>query len=133
MLIQHKLLTAAVVEPLLRGRFGRPYLWSESCPSTQDVLRGTDLPEGAVALTEHQTSGRGREGRTWEDVAGTSLLLSLLLRPPAVLPARQELACYRAILHKDLQHARQLADSLTTTLLELDLAPKLASFETRAG
>ena len=89
MLIQHKLLTAAVVEPLLRGRFGRPYLWSESCPSTQDVLRGTDLPEGAVALTEHQTSGRGREGRTWEDVAGTSLLLSLLLRPPAVLPAQQ--------------------------------------------
>ena len=88
-MIQHKLLTPAVVEPLLRGRFGRPYLWSESCPSTQDVLRGTDLAEGAVALTEHQTSGRGREGRPWEDVAGTSLLLSLMLRPPVALPAQQ--------------------------------------------
>ena len=89
MLNQHKLLTAAAVEPLLRGRFGRPYLWSESCASTQDVLRDTDLPEGAVAVTEHQTSGRGREGRPWEDVAGTSLLLSLLLRPPAGTPTQQ--------------------------------------------
>ena len=78
-----------MVEPLLRGRFGRPYLWSESCASTQDVLRGTDLPEGAVAVTEHQTSGRGREGRPWEDVAGKALLLSLLLRPPADTPTQQ--------------------------------------------
>ena len=39
------------------------------CPSTQDVLRDTDLPEGAVAVTEHQTAGRGRDGRPWEDVA----------------------------------------------------------------
>jgi BirA family biotin operon repressor/biotin-[acetyl-CoA-carboxylase] ligase len=76
-------LTAAEVEPLLRGRFGRPYLWSESCASTQDVLRGSGLPEGAVAVTEHQTSGRGREGRRWEDAPGRALLLSLLLRPPA--------------------------------------------------
>ena len=86
---RHELLTADVVEPLLRGRFGRPYLWSESCTSTQDVVRGTDLPEGAVALTEHQTSGRGREGRPWEDVAGKALLLSLLLRPPAGTPTQQ--------------------------------------------
>ena len=70
LLTRHKLLTADVVEPLLRGRFGRPYLWSESCTSTQDVLRGTDLPEGAVALTEHQTSGRGREGRPWRTSPG---------------------------------------------------------------
>jgi BirA family biotin operon repressor/biotin-[acetyl-CoA-carboxylase] ligase len=83
------ILTPDAVEPLLRGRFGRPYLWSESCASTQDVLRGGDLPEGAVAVTEHQTSGRGREGRPWEDVAGKSLLLSLLLRPPAGTPTHQ--------------------------------------------
>lgn len=86
---RHELLTPASVEPRLRGRFGRPYLWSESCASTQDVLRGTDLPEGAVAVTEHQTSGRGREGRPWEDVPGRSLLLSLLLRPPSGTPTHQ--------------------------------------------
>jgi BirA family transcriptional regulator, biotin operon repressor / biotin---[acetyl-CoA-carboxylase] ligase len=85
----HKLLTAAAVEPLLRGRFGRPYLWSESCASTQDVLRRSDLREGAVAVTEHQTAGRGREGRQWEDVAASALLLSLLLRPPAGTPTHQ--------------------------------------------
>jgi BirA family biotin operon repressor/biotin-[acetyl-CoA-carboxylase] ligase len=86
---RHELLTPDVVEPLLRGRFGRPYLWSESCASTQDALRGSNLPEGAVAVTEHQTSGRGRERRPWEDVAGKSLLLSLLLRPPAGTPTQQ--------------------------------------------
>jgi BirA family biotin operon repressor/biotin-[acetyl-CoA-carboxylase] ligase len=86
---QHKLLTAAAVEPLLRGRLGRPYLWSESCASTQDVLRCSDLPEGAVAVTEHQTGGRGREGRRWEDVPGSSLLCSLLLTPPAAAPTQQ--------------------------------------------
>ena len=46
MSIHHKPLTAAAVEPLLRGRFGRPYLWSESCASTQDVLRGIGSPGG---------------------------------------------------------------------------------------
>jgi len=86
----HRVLTADLVEPLLRGRFGRPYLWCETCPSTQDVLRAhPDLPEGAVAVAEHQTAGRGREGRQWEDVAGTSLLLSVLLRPPGGAPAEQ--------------------------------------------
>lgn len=79
----HNPLTADVVEPLLRGRFGRPYAWSDSCSSTQDALRGSDLPEGAVASTGHQTAGRGRQGRRWEDVAGRSLLFSLLLRPPS--------------------------------------------------
>jgi BirA family transcriptional regulator, biotin operon repressor / biotin---[acetyl-CoA-carboxylase] ligase len=86
---RHELLTADVVEPLLRGRFGRPYLWTESCPSTQEQLRGAGLHEGAVAVTEHQTAGRGREGRTWEDVAGQSLLLSVLLKPRSGSPSQQ--------------------------------------------
>ena len=87
-----ELLTPDLVQPLLRGRFGRPYLWSDACASTQDVLRaGPALPEGAVAVTEHQTAGRGREGRLWEDLPGQSLLLSVMLRPPAG-SASQELS-----------------------------------------
>ena len=89
MVNHHKPLTPAVVEPLLRGRFGKPYLWRESCASTQDMLRDAGLPEGAVAVTEHQTAGRGRAGRRWEDVAGTSLLCSLLLRPTDAAPVQQ--------------------------------------------
>jgi BirA family transcriptional regulator, biotin operon repressor / biotin---[acetyl-CoA-carboxylase] ligase len=86
----HGPLSPDVVEPLLRGRFGRPYLWSDACASTQDVLRADPaLPEGAVAVTEHQTGGRGREGRAWEDVPGRSLLCSLQLRPPPASPKQQ--------------------------------------------
>ena len=38
-------------------------------------------PEGTVAVAEHQTAGRGRFGRSWIAPPGTSLLLSVLLRP----------------------------------------------------
>jgi len=97
-LIQHKPLTPAVVEPLLRGRLGRPYLWSETCASTQEALADPGLPEGAVAVTEHQTAGRGRAGRRWDDAPGTSLLLSVLLRPPAGSPFPQlSLVCALAV------------------------------------
>ena len=66
---------------LRHGRFGEPYVYARECPSTQELLHDPSLPEGAVAVAEHQTSGRGRLGRTWEDVAGGSLLCSVLLRP----------------------------------------------------
>ena len=38
-------------------------------------------PAGAVAVTDHQTAGRGRLGRRWEAPPGTCLLVSVLLRP----------------------------------------------------
>jgi BirA family transcriptional regulator, biotin operon repressor / biotin---[acetyl-CoA-carboxylase] ligase len=67
----------------LHGRLGTPYLYEAECESTQLLLLGTDLPEGAVAATDHQTGGRGRLGRRWEAQPRSSLLLSVLLRPPA--------------------------------------------------
>jgi len=70
------------VEPLLRGRFGSPYLYEQSCESTQALL-DSELPEGAVAACEEQTAGRGRLGRRWQAPAGTGVLCSVLLRPPA--------------------------------------------------
>jgi BirA family biotin operon repressor/biotin-[acetyl-CoA-carboxylase] ligase len=74
-------LTAERVRPLLRGRFGLAgYRWLESCPSTQLELGGDD-EEGAVAVTEEQTAGRGRLGRSWHAPRGTSILCSVLLRP----------------------------------------------------
>jgi BirA family biotin operon repressor/biotin-[acetyl-CoA-carboxylase] ligase len=44
-------------------------------------------PDGTVVLAEEQTAGRGRLQRSWWAPAGSSLLLSLLLRP--AWPARQ--------------------------------------------
>jgi BirA family biotin operon repressor/biotin-[acetyl-CoA-carboxylase] ligase len=38
-------------------------------------------PHGLVAVADHQTAGRGRLGRTWEAAPGSSLLVSVLLRP----------------------------------------------------
>jgi BirA family transcriptional regulator, biotin operon repressor / biotin---[acetyl-CoA-carboxylase] ligase len=76
-------LAPEVVEPHLGGRFGRPYLYEAECESTQLLLLGSGLPEGAVAVTEHQTAGRGRLGRSWTAPAGSSILVSVLLRPPA--------------------------------------------------
>lgn len=39
-------------------------------------------PEGTVVLAEAQTAGRGRLGRRWVATPGSSLLFSLLFRPP---------------------------------------------------
>jgi len=76
-------LAPEVVGPLLRGSFGEPYLYAAEITSTQDVLLGSEHPHGAVAVAEHQTSGRGRSGRRWDDAHSTALLFSVLLRPPA--------------------------------------------------
>lgn len=80
-----------LVSPLLRGRLGTPYRFVASCPSTQRLLTADD-PEGAVVATDHQTAGRGRLGRVWEDVAGRSILMSILLRPRAPMPLWPELS-----------------------------------------
>jgi BirA family transcriptional regulator, biotin operon repressor / biotin---[acetyl-CoA-carboxylase] ligase len=69
------------VEPLLTGSFGRPYFYEESCGSTQELL-GDDMPEGALAVCNEQSAGRGRQGRAWESPPGTAILCSVLLRPP---------------------------------------------------
>jgi BirA family transcriptional regulator, biotin operon repressor / biotin---[acetyl-CoA-carboxylase] ligase len=69
------------VERLLTGRFGHPYLYEASCESTQELL-GADMPEGALALCDEQTRGRGRLGRSWTAPPGTAILCSLLLHPP---------------------------------------------------
>jgi BirA family transcriptional regulator, biotin operon repressor / biotin---[acetyl-CoA-carboxylase] ligase len=62
--------------------FGRPLRRVASCESTQ-LLLGPDDPEGAVAVADFQTAGRGRLGRAWTAPPGTALLCSVLLRPPA--------------------------------------------------
>ena len=58
------------------------------------VARAGDADDGTVLVTDHQTAGRGRLGRTWDAPPGTNLLVSVLLRPdwppenhPLVTPA----------------------------------------------
>jgi BirA family biotin operon repressor/biotin-[acetyl-CoA-carboxylase] ligase len=51
-----------------------------------------DEAEGAVAVAEEQTEGRGRLGRAWEAPAGTSVLVSVLLLPMVEAPRLPELS-----------------------------------------
>jgi BirA family biotin operon repressor/biotin-[acetyl-CoA-carboxylase] ligase len=71
---------AAVVVPRLSGRFGHDYRYLARCASTQRLLP-ENAPEGAVAVADEQTEGRGRLGRHWVAPAGSSVLCSVLLRP----------------------------------------------------
>ena len=73
-------LAPRAVQPLLAGRFGCVYRYEELCVSTQRLLQDDD-PEGAVAVAEEQSEGRGRLGRTWHAPPRTSVLVSVLLRP----------------------------------------------------
>jgi BirA family biotin operon repressor/biotin-[acetyl-CoA-carboxylase] ligase len=77
------------VVALLHGPLGTPYLYAERTGSTQNLLRDGDFPHGAVAVAEHQTAGRGRSGRVWEDAPSRALLLSVLLQPPGGAPVPQ--------------------------------------------
>ena len=79
------------VKPLLRGRFGHVYRYAATTDSTQRMLAG-DEAEGAVAVAEEQTEGRGRLGRAWEAPAGTSVLVSILLLPAVDAPRLPELS-----------------------------------------
>lgn len=65
-------------------RFGREIRWHASIGSTNaDAMSWAldDAPEGALVGTDHQTAGRGRHGRAWNDSPGHNLLFSIVLRP----------------------------------------------------
>ena len=58
--------------------------WHERCESTNSLVlaaAGAGAAEGLLVLADEQSAGRGRHGRSWSAPAGSSLLLSLLVRP----------------------------------------------------
>jgi BirA family transcriptional regulator, biotin operon repressor / biotin---[acetyl-CoA-carboxylase] ligase len=75
---------------------GRPRLHVRELGSTNDRARNLALagaPHGTLVTTAHQTSGRGRQGRTWVAPPGRALLMSLVLRSfDPLLPLRAGLA-----------------------------------------
>ena len=64
-------------------RFSSIRVVEETGSTNKDLLEEglAGAPEGRVLVTGHQTAGRGRQGRTWHDDPGSSLLCSVLLRP----------------------------------------------------
>ncbi|MHB8532929.1 MAG: biotin--[acetyl-CoA-carboxylase] ligase, partial [Solirubrobacteraceae bacterium] len=71
-----------------RVPLGRPRLHLRSTDSTNERARGlaaAGAPHGTLVTAGEQSAGRGRQGRSWSAPAGSSLLMSLLLRAPARL------------------------------------------------
>ncbi len=60
------------------------FRYHPKCSSTNDLARNGHIDgdaDGTVYISDIQTKGRGRMGRTWEDQPGRSVLMSVLLRP----------------------------------------------------
>lgn len=78
-------LTADEIAPHLRSRaFGREIYAFDSLESTNLAARslaGQGAGHGALVIAEEQTSGRGRQGRTWIAEKGKNLTFSVILRP----------------------------------------------------
>lgn len=64
---------------------GREIISYAETSSTNDValaLAARGVQEGTLVVAESQTDGRGRRERKWVSPTGTSILASLILRPP---------------------------------------------------
>ncbi|ROS76978.1 biotin--[acetyl-CoA-carboxylase] ligase [Cellulomonas sp. PhB143] len=65
----------------------------EESPSTNDQLAAAvradpdAWPAPALLVAEHQSAGKGRAGRTWTTTPRSSLVVSLLVRPPVPVAA----------------------------------------------
>ena len=70
-----------------RTRFGPVRRFAEIDSTNRYLLdeARAGAPEGAVAVADYQSAGRGRLGRRWEAPPGSNLLMSVLLRPTLTL------------------------------------------------
>lgn len=95
------------VQPLLTtDAFGRAMRGYESVGSTNTeatTWAREGAAHGSVVVTEYQTNGRGRQGRSWEAEPGHNLMVSVILRPPlppnrlGVLPLAAGVAVAEAV------------------------------------
>ena len=71
-------------QQLTTATFGHTVHLFASTTSTNDIaktLAQQGAPEGTIVLADHQTQGRGRQGRTFASPGGVGIYLSLILRP----------------------------------------------------
>lgn len=61
--------------------FGRNIVHMKVCGSTNaEAKRRSDMPHGTVFITDLQTNGRGRLGRTWESEKKSGICMSVLIK-----------------------------------------------------
>ena len=78
-------MTKEELSSLINTRWaGRNILYYDVTDSTNLRIKQVGdegAPHGTLAVADRQTAGRGRRGRTWESPAGSSIYMSILLRP----------------------------------------------------
>lgn len=98
------ILSADLIQAELQTRYvGQTLFFRETLGSTNTEARRLaeqGAPEGAVVVCDYQEAGRGRMGRNWAAPPGSSLLLSLILRPDLqpVQVLRATMICGLAVL-----------------------------------
>ena len=125
--------------------FGQNLIFEPVVGSTMDLARDAahhGAAEGAVALADEQTAGRGRLGRSWVTPPAANLTFTLLLRPPApvlrqvamitplaIVRAVEEIGARASIKWpNDVQvDGKKLAGILIETEIGSDAAPGTAS------
>jgi BirA family biotin operon repressor/biotin-[acetyl-CoA-carboxylase] ligase len=88
-LTMNDLSVSAIQDNLATTVVGRAVEYDARVASTNDIVRQrarAGAAEGLLVLADEQTAGRGRLGRGWAAPPGTSLLMSLLLRPAWMAP-----------------------------------------------
>lgn len=63
---------------------GQEIVYLDSIDSTNNKIKSLaeeGYPNGTLVIAESQTAGRGRRGRSWESPEGSSIYMSLLLKP----------------------------------------------------
>lgn len=78
------------------------YRATDSTNQRARELAASGAPHGALVTADEQTAGRGRQGRTWSAPAGSSVLMSAILREPGpgsamLLPLTAAVATCEAI------------------------------------
>lgn len=74
----------------------------ETGSTNADLVATPDAPEWTVLLTDFQSAGRGRRGRSWTAPEGSQLIMSVMVRPPSIqhlgtLPLATGLAIVEAL------------------------------------
>lgn len=88
------------VERRQGGLVGREILRLESVDSTNSLVKrlaAQGAREGLVVISEEQTAGRGRRGRSFQSDKGQGLYLSVLVRPEGGPEQAVELTAWTAV------------------------------------
>jgi BirA family transcriptional regulator, biotin operon repressor / biotin---[acetyl-CoA-carboxylase] ligase len=111
----HALDAAKLMHDLGTRRVGRQIVVLPEAESTNAFVldslasEGGRLADGSVVFAEHQSAGRGRQGRTWESPRGASLLFTVLLwEEEARLNAARVVMCTALAVVEGVEQASEV-------------------------